>query len=172
MSHFPFDPAGGDSEEAKRRAAVDLAKRLNKELPQTTRGPLLIGGGIAIPQGAASGYVLGSDANGVAAWQATATPAAHAATHVTGGGDTIADAVASGNSGLMSGADKAKLDAIAEGATAYTDALAVAAVQTAYDNGTADLDPRTLPAFLATSRHDRFMAKLKPKGIFTKRRIT
>ena len=37
----------------------------------------------------------------------------HAATHVTGGGDTIADAVAAGNSGLMSGADKTKVDALA-----------------------------------------------------------
>ena len=37
---------------------------------------------------------------------------AHAATHVTGGGDTIPDAVAAGNSGLMSGADKTKVDAI------------------------------------------------------------
>jgi hypothetical protein len=36
----------------------------------------------------------------------------HAATHVTGGGDVVADAVPAGNSGLMSGADKTKLDAL------------------------------------------------------------
>ena len=34
----------------------------------------------------------------------------HATTHVTGGTDVIPDAVAGGNSGLMSGADKKKLD--------------------------------------------------------------
>lgn len=38
------------------------------------------------------------------------TPTAHASTHVTGGGDTIANAVAGGNAGLLSGADKAKMD--------------------------------------------------------------
>ena len=40
------------------------------------------------------------------------TPTAHASTHVTGGSDVIADVVAGGNSGLMPGADKTKLDAI------------------------------------------------------------
>jgi hypothetical protein len=40
------------------------------------------------------------------------TPTAHATTHVTGGSDVIANAVASGNAGLMSGADKAKLDSL------------------------------------------------------------
>ena len=34
----------------------------------------------------------------------------HASTHITGGTDVIPDAVAGGNSGLMSGADKANLD--------------------------------------------------------------
>ena len=44
-------------------------------------------------------------------------PTNHATKHVTGGGDVIADAVAAGNSGLMSGADKTKLVGIAAGAT-------------------------------------------------------
>ena len=48
------------------------------------------------------------------------TPADHAASHVTDGGDTIANVVAAGNSGLMSGTDKTKLDGIAESANAYT----------------------------------------------------
>lgn len=48
-----------------------------------------------------------------AAWDTIdAEPIAHAGTHVTGGGDTIADAIAAGNAGLMSGADKTKLDGI------------------------------------------------------------
>ena len=34
----------------------------------------------------------------------------HGSTHITGGSDVIPDAVAGGNSGLMSGADKQKLD--------------------------------------------------------------
>lgn len=40
----------------------------------------------------------------------TRIPKAHASTHVTGGTDVIPNAVAGGNSGLMSGADKSKLD--------------------------------------------------------------
>ncbi|MFZ5805847.1 MAG: hypothetical protein ACOY3I_01375 [Verrucomicrobiota bacterium] len=46
------------------------------------------------------------------------TPTTHASTHVTGGSDVIADAVASGNSGLMSGTDKTKLDNCREKLTA------------------------------------------------------
>lgn len=48
-------------------------------------------------------------------------PAAHASSHVTGGSDVITNAVASGNAGLMSGADKAKLDGVAAGATVGAD---------------------------------------------------
>jgi hypothetical protein len=43
-------------------------------------------------------------------------PKAHAGSHVTGGGDVIADVVAGGNSGLQSGADKTKLNGIESGA--------------------------------------------------------
>jgi hypothetical protein len=43
------------------------------------------------------------------------TPLAHAVTHVSGGSDPIPDAVPSGTSGLMSGADKAKLDGLISG---------------------------------------------------------
>lgn len=43
-------------------------------------------------------------------------PTAHAADHVGGGSDAIAVAVAAGAAGLMSGADKSKLDGIASGA--------------------------------------------------------
>ena len=45
-------------------------------------------------------------------------PTAHASTHVTGGSDVIANVIAAGNAGLMTGADKTKLDGIAAGATA------------------------------------------------------
>jgi hypothetical protein len=41
---------------------------------------------------------------------------AHATQHVTGGSDVIANAIADGNAGLLSGADKSKLDSIASGA--------------------------------------------------------
>lgn len=44
------------------------------------------------------------------------TPLDHASEHVTGGGDIIANAIAGGASGLMSGTDKTKLDGIASGA--------------------------------------------------------
>ncbi len=48
-----------------------------------------------------------------------AAPASHASTHVTGSTDVISNAVANGNSGLMSGVDKDKLDKIANGANNY-----------------------------------------------------
>lgn len=47
------------------------------------------------------------------------TPTAHATSHVTGGTDVIASAVPAGNAGLMTGADKTKLDGIATGANLY-----------------------------------------------------
>ena len=50
---------------------------------------------------------------------ASGTPTAHASTHITGGTDIIPNAVASGASGLMSGADKAKLDGVADNANNY-----------------------------------------------------
>lgn len=40
------------------------------------------------------------------------SPNTHASSHVTGGSDVINNAVANGNAGLMSGADKAKLDGV------------------------------------------------------------
>ncbi len=46
-------------------------------------------------------------------------PADHATNHITGGSDIIPNAVASGNSGLMSGADKTKLNGIATSANLY-----------------------------------------------------
>jgi hypothetical protein len=55
-----------------------------------------------------------------------AAPTAHAASHITGGGDTIAIAVAGGAAGLMTGADKTRLDGIESGAD-VTDAANVLA---------------------------------------------
>jgi hypothetical protein len=40
------------------------------------------------------------------------TPTAHASTHVTGGSDVIANVVAAGSSGLMTGSDKTKLNGL------------------------------------------------------------
>ena len=40
------------------------------------------------------------------------TPTSHATTHVTGGSDVIANAIAAGNAGLMTGTDKTKLDGV------------------------------------------------------------
>lgn len=44
------------------------------------------------------------------------TPAVHGSDHISGGRDAIPNATANGSSGLMSGADKAKLDAVQTGA--------------------------------------------------------
>jgi hypothetical protein len=49
----------------------------------------------------------------------TATPGAHASSHITGGADVIPIAIAGGNSGLMSGADKTALDQTVTGLTAH-----------------------------------------------------
>lgn len=48
------------------------------------------------------------------------TPTAHHTTHVTGGSDVIADAVAGGASGLLSGADKTKLNGLGTASTHAT----------------------------------------------------
>lgn len=48
----------------------------------------------------------------------------------TGTNAVITEVVAGGNSGLMTGADKTKLDGVAPSATAYADADAIAAVET------------------------------------------
>ena len=48
--------------------------------------------------------------------------------HVGSGGTEHATAVSAGAAGFMTGTDKAKLDGVATGATAYTDANARAAV--------------------------------------------
>ena len=48
------------------------------------------------------------------------TPTLHASGHITGGADVIPNVVASGNSGLMNGTDKTKLNGIATGANNYT----------------------------------------------------
>lgn len=58
---------------------------------------------------------------------------AHSLRHVTGGGDTIADVVAAGNSGLMSGSDKTKLNGIDTGAK---DDQTGAEIKTAYEGET------------------------------------
>lgn len=46
-------------------------------------------------------------------------PADHGANHITGGSDVIPDAVAGSKSGLMSAADKSKLDGVEVGANKY-----------------------------------------------------
>ena len=70
---FPQDPAPGDTEEARKRAAAEFAKRLNKELPQATRGPVRFDGGLQLPASAAAGSIANClDAYGNAQWS-TAT---------------------------------------------------------------------------------------------------
>jgi len=47
-------------------------------------------------------------------------PQEHASSHITGGSDVIPDAEADGDSGLMSGSDKSKLDGVEANANNYT----------------------------------------------------
>lgn len=73
-------------------------------------------GGQSLPTGSAL-QVMRWNASNTALEVATLSGAGeHASTHITGGTDVIADAVAGGASGLMSGSDKTKLDGIAAGA--------------------------------------------------------
>lgn len=73
------------------------------------------------------------------------TPTAHASSHVTGGSDVIASVVASGNAGLMIGADKAKLDGIATGAEVNVNADWTA--------GSGDAQILNKPSIFAPSAH-------------------
>jgi hypothetical protein len=68
---------------------------------------LAAGTGIAISTNAATDTIT------ITA-QGNQAPGAHASTHITGGSDVIANAVAGGASGLMSGSDKAYLDSLAK----------------------------------------------------------
>lgn len=74
-----------------------------------------LGGAAALNVGSTIGTVAAGDDSRMTN---SRTPTAHASSHVTGGSDVIASVVAGGNSGLMTGADKTKLDGIATGAVA------------------------------------------------------
>jgi len=77
-----------------------------------------------------AGYV---DASGAASAAPAAnlgyTASSRTVTSSTGTDAVITEVVAGGNSGLMTGADKTKLDGIATSATSYSDANAIAAVE-------------------------------------------
>lgn len=72
----------------------------------------------------------------------TATPGAHASSHITGGADVIPDAVAGGASGLMSGADKTKVDGAIQ-STQKGVAGGLASLDTSGHLPTAQLPPTT-----------------------------
>jgi len=67
------------------------------------------------------------------------TPTSHATSHVTGGADIVANAIAAGNSGLMSGADKTKLDGIEAGAEKGTTVVADSAAKAALSPSVGEL---------------------------------
>lgn len=69
-------------------------------------------------------YTIADHAD-ITALQSGKADVTHATTHVTGGTDVIANAVAGGNAGLMTGTDKTKLDGIESGAD-VTDAANIA----------------------------------------------
>ena len=72
------------------------------------------------------------------------TPTAHKSTHVTGGSDVIDNAVSEGNSGLMTGADKKRLDDIETGAD-VTDSVNIASSIVGTAAKATPVDADTLP---------------------------
>ena len=77
-----------------------------------------------------AGYVDASGAASAApATNLGYTASSRTVTSSTGTDAVITEVAAGGNSGLMTGADKTKLDGIATGATSYSDANAIAAVE-------------------------------------------
>ena len=117
-----------------------IAVKRQMSITADTAG-LLLDGDTAEP---GANQVYGTDGAGAKGWKADPAGGTHAGTHVTGGGDTIADAVADGNAGLMSGVDKAKLDAVAAGAEVNVNAD--------WDASTGDAQILNKPALLGA--HD------------------
>ena len=72
-------------------------------------------------------------------------PTTHAGSHVTGGSDVIANVVAAGNAGLITGADKTKLDGIATGAEVNVNAD--------WSSGAGDSQILNKPSTFAPSAH-------------------
>jgi hypothetical protein len=85
---------------------------LSHSLSVTGGGSISLGG-FTLTAPATGTIVIGTDSR----LTDSRTPLSHAGSHVTGGNDIVANAIAAGNSGLMTGSDKSKLDAIASGAT-------------------------------------------------------
>ncbi len=86
----------------------------------------------------------------------------HAASHVTGGSDVIANVLAAGNSGLMSGADKTKLNGIETAATADQTASEILSALLTVDGAGTDLDADTVDgshaAAFASASHNHAAA--------------
>lgn len=80
-----------------------------------------------------------------------AAPPSHATSHVTGGSDVIPNAVSSGASGLFSGTDKAKLDAIESGATGDETAAELIAKILTVDGSGSELDADLLDGLNASA---------------------
>tara|TARA_Y100000034_G_scaffold25708_3_gene30540 strand:+ start:4805 stop:7207 length:2403 start_codon:yes stop_codon:yes gene_type:complete len=97
--------------------------------------------GEAIDDNGTNTVIRGNSENGTEN-AATMDPTDHAGNHVTGGGDTIADAIAAGNSGLMSGAMLTKLNGIATGAD-VTGSNAPQAHATSHTDGSDDIQSAT-----------------------------
>lgn len=101
---------------------------------------------------------------------ATGSTAAHAASHVTGGADVIPAAVAGGNAGLFTGAEKTKLNALPSSAIPTTEKGAA--------SGVASLDASTkvpaaqLPADAVPSVFTRTGAIVAAAGDYTADKIT
>lgn len=108
-------PAG---ETTERNAILGWLEALNEVIAAAGGGVGTLGEGKVIiggPSGNQIRVLVAADITGAVATtdarlSNARTPTAHAATHVTGGGDTIANAVSGGNAGLMTGTDKAAHD--------------------------------------------------------------
>jgi hypothetical protein len=143
-----FPPSShGDSAHSEAYVKTADSRLSDKRDPNNHASAHITGGSDIIPAvvaGGNSGLMTGSDKtklNGIASgaqvnvqsdWNAgsgdaqilnkptSMAPTSHGSAHVTGGADVIPAVVAGGNAGLMTGADKTKLNGIATSANNYS----------------------------------------------------
>ncbi len=115
-------------------------------------------------------YYTETEADAALSGKASTT---HGTSHVTGGSDVISNAIAAGNSGLMSGADKTKLNGIETAATADQTASEILSALLTVDGAGTSLDADTVDgshaAAFASASHNHAAADVNSGTMATAR---